>query len=120
IRISNFFKAPARFANAWKDHQYRKQQLSKRSGFGKWWYSMNTSKFLGWFWSGMQYLAYPIVSILENNRTVLLGLEKICRFLWTDSGISHAIFIGQRRPLIPPTKEELLAIEPKHKRQVWE
>ncbi len=120
IRISNFFKAPARFAKAWKDHQHRKQQLSKKSGFDKWWYSMNTSKFLGWFWNGMQYLAYPIVSILENNRMVLLGLEKICRFLWTDSGISHAIFIGQRRPLIPPTKEELLAIEPKHKRQVWE
>jgi len=120
IRISNFFKAPARFAKGWQDHHYRKQQLAKRTGFDKWWYSFNSSTAIGWLWSGLQYLAFPLVYLLDNNRTLLLGLEKICRFLWTESGISHASFIGQRRPLIPPSKEELQAIEPKQKRQVWE
>ncbi len=120
IHLSNFFKTPARFAEGWSDPHLRKQHINKKSGFGKFWYSMNTSKAIGWLWAGLSYIAYPFVQLIENSQFILLGLEKICRFLSPESGISHAIFIGQRRPLIKPTPEELMAIEPKHKRQVWE
>lgn len=120
LRIIDFLRAPERFFQGWKNHSYRKEQIGKRYGFGKWWYSMNSSVALGWFWAAARYLANPMVKLLQNNETILLGVEKICRFFWSEAGISHAIFIGKRRPLVMPTPEELLAIEPKHKRQVWE
>lgn len=120
IQVSNFFKSPERFSRGWKDRHYRKQQMGKRKGFSKWWYTMNSAWAIGWLWNGLQYAAYPFAHQIENNQSILLGLEKICRFLWAESGITHAIFLGKRRPLIKATAEELLAIEPKHKRQVWE
>lgn len=66
----------------------------------------------------LQYISKPLSYILRQNRWLMLITEKICRFFWSDSGISHAIFIGKRRPLIETTKET-----PKlklGKKQVWE
>lgn len=120
IRIKDFFEAPQKFASGRKDPEYRHREIEKRSSFGKVWYRWNSGKILGSAWSILQYITKPIVNLLNNNLTILLKLEKICRFIWSDSGISQAIFIGQRRPMIKPTPDELLAIEPKHKKQVWE
>jgi 2-polyprenyl-3-methyl-5-hydroxy-6-metoxy-1,4-benzoquinol methylase len=120
IHIGNFLKAPERFAKAKSDPNFRKQQLEKRRNISKAWFRLNSSIILGTIWQGIAFISRPIAKSFENNTWLLNTLEKVCRPLWDESGISHIIFIGQRRPIVPPTKEELQAYSPKQKRQVWE
>lgn len=120
IRMNNFFKAPYRFNKASKNSEYREQEINKRISFAKKWFKINSSKPLGIFWHFISYLTAPIVYLLEKKPSVIRSLEKICRFMSPDSGISHAIFIGKRHPVWHPTTDELQAIDPKHKKQVWE
>lgn len=120
IRINAFFKAPERFAQGWKERTYTKRYGDNKSDSSTHWYRFNSSPGIGWLWNLVQYGTNPIVKWLSNSRTILLGLEKVCKFIQREAGISHAVFIGQLRPLIQPTPEELLAIQPKGKREVWE
>ncbi|MCB1112467.1 MAG: class I SAM-dependent methyltransferase [Chlamydiales bacterium] len=59
-------------------------------------------------------------SWLDQSKKVLLFLEKITRLFWSETGMSHAIFIAKRKPLIPDTPIEFQPTERKHKKQVWE
>lgn len=60
-----------------------------------------------------------LLPFLDKNRTLMLWLEKLCRLINQDGGLSHALFIGKRRPLMiqaqaePPTPMQ-------QKRRVWE
>lgn len=65
-------------------------------------------------------LLSPLVNFVDRSRWLLNSLEKISRFFWADAGISHAIFIGTRRPLLEAPPPEELPVERKQKRQVWE
>lgn len=121
LRIRGFFNAPKNYARGYKDLEYRERNLQERRGFSQRWLRWNSQGPLGLFWSGLQYITNPIAHFINQNRTFLLFLEKICRALWGDAGISHAIFIAGRRPLVPlelPTDE--IPVEKKGKRQVWE
>jgi len=120
IRINNFFKAPHRFSKASNNYEYKEREISKRTSFAKRWFKINSSKPLGIFWSIVSYVTAPIVYLLEKKASALHILEKICRFISPNSGISHAIFIGKRHPVWQPTPEELQAISHKGKKQVWE
>lgn len=120
IRLKDFFIAPARFARAWRDPEYRQQAVDKRHGISRWWFRLNSHAFPGVLWSVIQIFTAPIVTLLKTNRWLLLKLEKFCRFFWSESGISHALFIGQRKPLYVPPPENELPRETKHKKQVWE
>lgn len=121
IRLRNFFSAPSRYARASTNPDFRQQELQKRTGFNQKWWRWNSQGPLAIFWRIVQYVANPFAHLLKQNRTLLLGLEKICRTLWGDAGISHAIFIASRRPLQPlqlPPDE--IPVERKGKRFVWE
>lgn len=121
LRLVYFFSAPGKYARASKDTSFRQQEHLKMSGFRQKWWRWNTQGALAFFWRGIQYLTNPIAQLLQENRTLLLFLEKICRALWGEVGISHAIFIASRRPLQPlelPKNE--IPIERKGKRQIWE
>lgn len=120
LRLKGFFEIPQEFVKASKDAEYRRWVLSQRSSFSRWWYQLNTTKIAGYFWQPFKWLAAPVVHLMKNNRAAMLFLEKICRFFWDEAGISHAIFAGKRRPLIPPTQADLESVERKGKRQVWE
>jgi 2-polyprenyl-3-methyl-5-hydroxy-6-metoxy-1,4-benzoquinol methylase len=120
LRITDFFKAPARFAKASHDNEYRLRELNRRYGFSQWWFRMNSTKAPAFLWSLIQYPLKPIVGLLRQNRTLLLCLEKICSFFWSQSGISHAIFIGQRRPMLEILPKNEIPKELKHKKQLWE
>jgi 2-polyprenyl-3-methyl-5-hydroxy-6-metoxy-1,4-benzoquinol methylase len=120
IHIADFLKGPERFAKAWQDPTYRKEQLAKRRNIGKYWFKLNSSKIVGSIWRALSIITRPIAHAFENSKSLMTVLEKICRPLWGESGISHIMFIGQRRPLIPPTAEELQVNVPKQKRHVWE
>ncbi len=120
IRVKNFLKIPSKFANGYQDESYREKQVKSRTSVSKWWYKINSSKVLGPIWNIVQMASVPVLNIFKNKRSIMLRFEKICRFFCSESGISHAVFIGQRRPFEVPTKEEIVAVEPKQKRQVWE
>lgn len=120
IRIKNFLSAPARFSRGWRDPEYRVRALEKRTGLGRWWFSFNSRTIPALFWSLVQLPIAPLLKLVRSNRSLLLGLEKFCHFFWSDNGISHALFIGRRRPLYTPPPEDQLPRETKHKKQVWE
>lgn len=65
-------------------------------------------------------LMRPLIKFIEKNQTVLFALEKICKFIKDEAGITHIIFIGIKRPLFEETKESDRPVERKQKRQVWE
>jgi 2-polyprenyl-3-methyl-5-hydroxy-6-metoxy-1,4-benzoquinol methylase len=120
IRLEDFFKSPSRLVRGYFDKEYRRRELDGRSGFNRWWFRLNSTKFLLPIWYVLQYLFKPIVYLFEQNRSLLLALEKFCHFFSNDAGISHAIFIAKRRPSSFPLPASEIPKEMKHKKQVWE
>ncbi len=119
INFRNFFEAPHRFLRAYRDRDYRQRQLDKRTGFSHHWFRFNSTTIPAFCWWPIQWVTRPIANSIRHSRNLLLGLEKICRFLWSDSGITHALFIAKRRPIEFTPKDER-PVEHKHKKQVWE
>lgn len=62
----------------------------------------------------------PLGHRLKQSVFLRDALEPICKFLWSERGISHALFLGRRRPLNFVLPENEIPREMKHKRQVWE
>lgn len=120
IKLLDFFKAPYRFVKASNNKLYREKSLSKRFSVNKWWFKINSTAPLCYLWTVVKPLMSPFCKLLENNESVLHGLESLTKLFWKDSAISHAIFIAKRRPIIPPTEKEFQPKELKHKKQVWE
>ncbi len=120
LQLLNFFKASLHFVQAAQDPECRHSELKKRTGTGRWWFSVNSSPAGSLPWRIIQYLFYPIVYLLSQHRTTLIVLEKICRIIYGDSGISHALFIGKRKRVFQPLQNASPPVEMKHKKQVWE
>lgn len=120
IKLCDFLKAPARFAKAGHNNAYRQHQVENRSGFSRIWFKYNTAKMPSAFWRFVQFLFNPIASFLEQNKKVMLFLEKICRFLKAERGVSHAVMMGKRRPLFVQLPADQVPKETKHKKQLWE
>lgn len=120
IRILDLIKSPREFAHASKDPRYRAIEIYKRNGLKQWWFRVNSRSFPGALWALAEYVFNPIVRYMERSPKLMLKIGKVCRFIWPDSGISHAIFIAKRRPLVvqPPANE--IPVERRQKRQVWE
>lgn len=121
IKLKKFFCAPSHYARAYKDRDFRQQELQKRTGFSQRWLRWNSQGPLAIMWTIVQYPFQPLAYLFRQNRTWMLFLEKICRIFWGDSGITHAIFIASRRPLQPlQLAADEIPIEKKGKRHVWE
>lgn len=120
IRLSDFFKAPARFVKAWRDSEYRQRELANRQGLNKKWFKFNTNPVVAPLWIPFYYLFKPFLYVLRKNRPILLWLESVSRFIWDESGVSHIVFVGTRRALIVPPVEENIPVERKQRKQVWE
>lgn len=120
IKLKNLFDIPTNFFIAAKDKCYREEQLCSRKGISRWVYKINSSFFLASFWNFIGKILYPIRYLLKENESLLLFLEKICREISDEKGISHIIWIAKRKPLFEPVTEEEQPIERKHKKQVWE
>jgi 2-polyprenyl-3-methyl-5-hydroxy-6-metoxy-1,4-benzoquinol methylase len=120
IRLVNFFEAPSRFVRANRSPEYRQDELNKRKGWKRLWFRWNSSPVLSKFWLVVQWVTAPITSLFRQNKSLMLKMERFCRFLWNTSGISHALFIGKKRPLDFPLPPEEKPRELKHKKQVWE
>jgi ubiquinone/menaquinone biosynthesis C-methylase UbiE len=119
IRIKSFFEAPANFIAGSLDESKRKKEIERRTGFKRYWYSLNSKSPLRWIWQLVNPLTKPFLQWLKNSQWLLLKLESICEFVHHDNGISHIIFIAKLRPLIKIDPNEI-PIETRHKKEVWE
>ena len=119
LHVKDFFAAPSRFVRARNNSEYREQQLNVRSGFCKAWFRLNSHPIPALVWTPVQWLANPIVNLIRQSRPLLITLEKLCRFLLPDSGITHAIISAHRRKLEDIPEEEQ-PVERKSKREIWE
>lgn len=121
LALRNFIEAPTNFARAKKNPDFRSRILSQRRPFSRWWFKINSSTFLGNSWNFFQIFTKPLASFIRQNRVILLVLEKFSRLIWSHAGVSHAIFIAKRRPLLePPPPPAFTPIERKQKKTVWE
>ena len=120
IRFCDFFEGPSRFISASQDPHLRHEEIEKRRGFSRLWFKWNSTYLMSLLWYPVQIITRPIAYFLRQNRPLMLALEKITHFLWSESGISQAIFIGQRRPLAFPLPANEKPKEIKHKKQIWE
>lgn len=120
IKLHAFLHGPTTFIKASSDSRFRKEQIEKRRGVSRAWFNFNSSKIAAFFWTPFRWLFQPCLNIVRNNKKFLTSLESFSRFLWQDQAISHAIFIGKRRPLAQPPPDNMLPIERKAKKIVWE
>lgn len=120
IRMLSFITAPSRYITAARETEYRQKELNQRKGISRGWFRLNSTPFLGKMWSIVNLLLSPLINLFQQSHTILGRLEKITRFIWSDSGISHALFLGVRRPLVQIPSEETMPQEKKHKKEVWE
>lgn len=120
IRLKRLCEMPAKFIEAWKNKEVRKEELSGRSGIRKWLFYFNSSIIFMWFWVILEPLMKRLLRKFKDSRKLLVRLEKICQFLSNDEGISHITFIGKRRPLDLKTEPEKVPLERPGKKVVWE
>lgn len=120
IRVCDFFAAPARFVKGSSDGSYRDKELKRRYGFNRWWFKLNSHRIPALLWKVFAPIGTVIEAQLKQSPAVMNQLERVCRLISSDSGISHAIFIGKRRPLVEAPPEGAAPQEMKHKKQLWE
>lgn len=120
LKVNNFLAAPERYVKAADDPDYRRLKLQERTGFSKRWFEWNSQAPLSLLWRLKSYFTIPVHRWFKKNRFILLSLEKLCKTIASESGISHAIWLGKRRPFIEYTPVKEQPIERKGKKQVWE
>ncbi|MBA3958349.1 MAG: class I SAM-dependent methyltransferase [Parachlamydiaceae bacterium] len=120
IRLRRILHAPDRFSHAMNSPDYRQKQLNKRKGIRKHWFLFNSTKGIGFIWTGLNKLLKPTMQWLEQSSKLLLWMEKCCRFISSESGISHVIFVGTRRSMIDHLPADEIPQERKHRKEVWE
>lgn len=118
--LNHLLDSPSRYVRASKDTDYRNLKLQERSGFSKTWFRWNSSRYLAWFWKIESVITNPLYRGFVKSRSLLLGLESLCKSISGSNGISHAIWIGKRRPLVEFTPKDDQPVERKGKQQVWE
>lgn len=119
LRLLDFLSSPGCFVKAFRDNSYRQSELQARMGFSRIWFKCNSMLAAALLWIPISYLTDPLTKRLKQSRYTLLKLEKVCRFFSDINGISHVIFIGQRRPLEIPVPRQH-PVERSKKREVWE
>lgn len=120
LRISHFFGTPKLYAEASENTTIRNLELAKRKSIAKRWFLINTHVTTGAFWKLVSFLLKPLNYFIRNNSYFVNALEKISHFLWSDSGMTHALFIGKLRKMTYPLPKSEQPHELKQKRQVWE
>lgn len=120
IKFCHFFEAPTLYIKAEREEFERKKELEKRKSLNKLWFKMNSAKPLVFFWKLINPLSKRIAFSMRQSDGLVNFLEKITKLIWDESGISHALFIGKRRPMAFPLPANEIPVEIKHKREVWD
>lgn len=120
LHINNFLDAPVRFARAGNNADYRNLKLIERRGFSRTWFRWNSGAYISKLWKIISFVSAPVHTLFKNNRSILLGLEKLCKAISSFAGISHVMWIAKRRPLVEYTPVSEQPEERKGKKQIWE
>jgi 2-polyprenyl-3-methyl-5-hydroxy-6-metoxy-1,4-benzoquinol methylase len=121
LKMLHFFKAPSKFFNAWHDKNRREEGFKHRHGLYLWWFKINSTTIPALIWAPIKIILSPLVYFLEQNRLCMKFFEKLCRFFQQDRGISHATFIGKRRPILEERHEPPIPDRPPFKKEIkWE
>lgn len=120
IRLCQFFEAPAIFVKASQNFGFYETELAKRFSINQYLFKFNTAKIPSFFWNCVSFFTNPILNRLKNSEFIMLKLEKLCRFISNETGISHAIFACKRRKFFENVETEKGPLDRKGKRQVWE
>lgn len=120
IKCCHFFEASALFIKAGSDNFERKKELKKRKALSHLWFKWNTTKLFILFWRLIHPISKRIASALRQSDYLVNCLEKITKLFWDESGISHALFIGKRKPMTFPLLSNEIPVEMRKKRQSWD
>lgn len=120
LKLCRFFESPAMFVRCGKDLFERNKQLDKRKSLSRLWFKINSSQPFTLFWRLINWVARPVAVKLRQSDRVVDFLEGVTKCIWDESGISHALFIGKKRPMIFPLPANEVPVEMKHKREVWD
>lgn len=101
IRFLNFLKAPSLFWHGWKNHQFREEQLKKRTFLYLW----NSAPPLAWFWRAVDLVTSPLRNWVKQNRAILAIFETVNKWVY-NRGVSHVILLAKRRPIQTLTEDE--------------
>jgi len=120
LKLCHFFEAPGNFVKASQDKELRQQELYSRRSLSRRWFQLNSSAVMATAWRLIACITSPLGRMVRQSQWIMDRLEKICRCISSQSGISQAIFVGRRRPLNFPLPPDKIPKEVKHKREVWE
>lgn len=120
LKLCRFFESPAMFIKAGKNKNDRNKELEKRKSLSRICFKINSTFPLTLFWQVINIVAGPLAKILKQSDRLVNTLASITKFIWDESGISHALFVGKRRPMTFPLPANEIPVEMKHKREVWD
>lgn len=111
IRLCHFFESPNFYYECSRSKTSYEENLSGKRGLSRLWFNLNSSYLLGSFWGLLSYIANPLHRSLLQADGLAIRLEAISKFIWDIDGISHAIFVGQKKPLIITEPSPILGKE---------
>lgn len=120
IKLCNFFEAPGNWIKASQNSWQRGKEIEKRKSIGKFWFQFNSTKPMALLWSPINLITKSLAKMFRQSDRTVNFLEKLTKFFWDEAGISHALFVGKRRPMSFPLPPNEIPVEMKHKRQQWD
>lgn len=120
IKLGNLLNAPDTFGHSANNKNFRLSELEQRRGPNLIWFQFNTLPIIGQFWKLVSFLTNPIKRLIDQQRWLMIGLENISEFIWSDRSVSHVIFLGRRRPLNLKPEPKDMPPERQIRRRIWE
>lgn len=106
IKLINLLKTPKKYSQGHHNRECSHKELKNRKGISRWWYIINSSFPLCYFWGLIDIILKPFYRWLCQSKSSMRFLENACRFIKNERGISHIILIGKRKTLVEKIAEE--------------
>lgn len=100
LKFFRLLDAPEKYYRGYRSREFREIELAKREGFSKVFYRMFSSFPLSVIFGAISLVTKPFAGVLRQNRQFLLVMEKMCKMLNERRGVSHATFVGIKKPLL--------------------
>lgn len=120
IKLNDVLNAPDTFGNAVSNNNFRLSELNQRQGINLVWFQINSFPLIGHIWKVISFITNPIKWLVDQQRWLMVALEHISEFFWSDRSVSHVIFLARRRPLDLKPEPKDMPPERQIRRRVWE
>lgn len=98
--LRRFLQGPHRCFQAFKESEYRKEQLEKREGLMKLWFRLNSSRPLAWIWSVFSGLSFQCSKRFIQSDKLLFLLERASETLWGEGALTHVIVFARKKGML--------------------